>query len=72
MFIFGGRSPGYHKNTQLESTDWKTMLLNDLWCYVYSSKAWVELRGTGITPSPRADMGGSCHALVLVTKILQF
>lgn len=57
MFIFGGRSPSYHKNTRLESADWKTMLLNDLWCYVYASKTWVEVRGSGLTPSPRANMG---------------
>ena len=65
MFIFGGRSPSSFKNTKLKSANWKTMFLNDMWCYVYENKTWVEIRGSGITPSPRSDMGKKADLLCL-------
>lgn len=62
MWVFGGRGiirPGegafFSKSPGKRSVS--AALTNDLWCFNMRLRSWLEVRATGIVPSPRADMG---------------
>ena len=59
MYVFGSRSSTLPDSSACKA--YKKMYLNDLWALDTSSYHWTQIRATGITPSPRADMGQSLH-----------
>ena len=67
MYIFGGKSSTLPDS----SLPIKKMYLNDLWALDTSSYHWTQIRATGITPSPRADMGQSLHSPELQLVLLR-
>ena len=60
MYVFGGKSSTLPDSSACKS--YTKLYLNDLWALDTSSYHWTQIRATGITPSPDADMGQSLHS----------
>ena len=57
MWVFGGRAVYPSCVGSFAGPEWTVSYTNSLWCYMVKTHTWMEVRASGITPSPRADMG---------------
>ena len=53
MFILGGYARGPFKDTNRANK----VMLKDVWAFNMRTRTWARIGCTGITTSPRADMG---------------